>query len=179
MKSRNLIIGTGALIAIGLLASAFSLKTKRTIPEGAHAVTPFDADKYLGTWYEIARFDFKFEKGLSKTTANYSLNDDGSIHVINRGYDAKKGKWKESVGKAVFVEEPDEAMLKVHVAAFARKDYARKSEGQIPRNRQGYRLRHLQTGVGGTVTGPRSPVIRRKDGSTLPSFLRIPLAAME
>ena len=49
MKSRNLIIGTGALIAIGLLASAFSLKTKRTIPEGAHAVTPFDADKYLGT----------------------------------------------------------------------------------------------------------------------------------
>ena len=75
MKSRNLIIGTGALIAIGLLASAFSLKTKRTIPEGAHAVTPFDADKYLGTWYEIARFDFKFEKGLSKTTANYSLND--------------------------------------------------------------------------------------------------------
>lgn len=113
MKSRNLIIGTGALIAIGLLASAFSLKTKRTIPEGAHAVTPFDADKYLGTWYEIARFDFKFEKGLSKTTANYSLNDDGSIHVINRGYDAKKGKWKESVGKAVFVEEPDVAMLKV------------------------------------------------------------------
>lgn len=113
------------------------------------------------------------------------------------------------MGKAVFVEEPDVAMLKVsffgpfysgyNVAALdpdykyalvigrnldymwllRAKDYARKSEGQIPRNRQGYRLRHLQTGVGGTVTGPRSPVIRRKDGSTLPSFLRIPVAAME
>ncbi len=106
MKSRNLIIGTGALIAIGLLASAFSLKTKRTIPEGAHAVTPFDADKYLGTWYEIARFDFKFEKGLSKTTANYSLNDDGSIHVINRGYDAKKGSGKSLWAKPCSLRNP-------------------------------------------------------------------------
>lgn len=113
MKSRNLIIGTGALLAIGLVASAFTLKNRRTIPEGAKAVTQFDAEKYLGTWYEIARFDFKFERGLSKTTANYSMNDDGSIHVVNRGYDAEKGKWKESVGRAVFVGEPDVAMLKV------------------------------------------------------------------
>lgn len=84
-----------------------------TIPKGAQAVTPFSAQKYLGTWYEIARFDFYFERGLSKTTANYSMNKDGSIKVVNRGYDAVKAKWKEATGKAKFVGSTDVAMLKV------------------------------------------------------------------
>lgn len=84
-----------------------------TIPKGVQAVTPFSVQKYLGTWYEIARFDFYFERGLSKTTANYSMNGDGSVKVLNRGYDAAAGRWKEAAGKAKFVGSADVAMLKV------------------------------------------------------------------
>ena len=46
-------------------------------------------DKYLGKWYEIARLDFRFEKDMNNTTAEYSLNKDGSIKVVNRGYNYK------------------------------------------------------------------------------------------
>lgn len=84
-----------------------------TIPKGATAVKPFDKEKYLGKWYEIARLDFRFEKGLNNTTAEYSLNDDGTIKVDNKGYDYKKDKWKQSVGKAKFVKDENIAMLKV------------------------------------------------------------------
>lgn len=112
MKHLNLIIWIGSLLVLGVITSS-CLSKKRSIPEKAEAVTPFDAAKYLGTWYEIARFDFKFERGLSKTTANYSLNEDGSIKVINRGYNAEKDKWQEAEGKARFVGDTNIAMLKV------------------------------------------------------------------
>ena len=84
-----------------------------TIPNGAKAVEHFNKSKYLGKWHEIARLDFYFERGLSNTTAFYELNADGSIKVVNRGYDAKKKEWKESVGKAKFVGKDDVGMLKV------------------------------------------------------------------
>ncbi|MEO7046834.1 MAG: lipocalin family protein [Ferruginibacter sp.] len=84
-----------------------------TIPKGAVAVKPFDKEKYLGKWYEIARLDFKFERGLNNTTAEYSLNKNGTIRVDNRGYNIKKEKWKQSIGKAKFVGEENVAMLKV------------------------------------------------------------------
>jgi apolipoprotein D and lipocalin family protein len=76
-------------------------------------VTSFNKSKYLGKWYEIARLDFYFERGLNNTSAFYELNEDGSIKVVNRGYDAEKKKWKESVGKAKFVGKDDVGMLKV------------------------------------------------------------------
>lgn len=76
-------------------------------------VQPFDADRYLGKWYEIARFEHRFEKGLSQVTAEYSLRDDGGIRVVNRGYSAKKNEWKESDAKAYFVDGRDKAFLKV------------------------------------------------------------------
>lgn len=63
-----------------------------------------DATQYLGTWYEIARFENSFEKGLAQVTANYSLNDDGTIKVVNRGFNVKDSKWKEAIGKAKFVD---------------------------------------------------------------------------
>jgi apolipoprotein D and lipocalin family protein len=84
-----------------------------TIPAGATAVKHFDKSKYLGTWYEVARLDFYFERNLINTTANYSLNDDGSIKVVNRGYEPFKKVWKESAGKAKFVGPEDVGMLKV------------------------------------------------------------------
>jgi len=83
------------------------------VPEGAVPVKPFDKDRYLGTWYEIARFDFRFEKDLNNTTATYSMNPDGTIKVLNRGFNYVKGAWKQVIGKAKFVDDPTEARLKV------------------------------------------------------------------
>ncbi|OKS88217.1 lipocalin family protein [Mucilaginibacter polytrichastri] len=100
-------------LGAGATAIAASYTSCVTIPKGAKAVRPFDKDKYLGQWYEIARLDFKFEKNLDNVTANYSLNDNGSIKVDNKGYDYTKNKWKESVGKAKFVGDSDNARLKV------------------------------------------------------------------
>src|SRR5690554_6326723 len=83
------------------------------LPKGIEPVTGFDQDRYLGIWYEIARLDHSFERGLSQVTAEYTLNDDGSIKVINRGYNAEKGEWKEAEGRAKFVGDSEVAHLKV------------------------------------------------------------------
>jgi apolipoprotein D and lipocalin family protein len=76
-------------------------------------VDNFKLEKYLGKWYEIARLDHSFEKGLSRVTAEYSLRPDGGVKVINRGYSAKDNKWKEAVGKAYFVKKLQQGFLKV------------------------------------------------------------------
>ena len=66
-----------------------------------------------GKWYEIARLDHSFERGLERITANYSLREDGGVSVINRGYSVEKNEWKEAEGKAYFVNEDTEGYLKV------------------------------------------------------------------
>ena len=99
---------------ITLLLSALILLSGCTgLPEGIEPVTGFDKDRYLGTWYEIARLDHSFEEGLSKVTAEYTLNDDGSIKVINRGYNAEESEWQEAEGRAKFVGDSDVGHLKV------------------------------------------------------------------
>ena len=87
--------------------------TCSTIPRGVVAVKPFNKEKYLGKWYEIARLDFRYERNLNNTTAEYSLNDNGSIKVDNRGFNYEKGKYEQAIGKAKFVSSEDIAMLKV------------------------------------------------------------------
>lgn len=91
----------------------FGFNACNTIPEGAVAVKSFDKKRYLGKWYEIARFDFRFERDLINTTAEYSLNEDGTIKVYNRGYNPIKDKWVDATGKAKFVGDETTAMLKV------------------------------------------------------------------
>lgn len=83
------------------------------IPQGIEPVTGFELDRYLGTWYEIARLDHSFERGLSNVTAQYSMRSDGSVKVINRGYSRKDDEWEEAEGRAYFVESPDTGFLKV------------------------------------------------------------------
>jgi apolipoprotein D and lipocalin family protein len=83
------------------------------IPEGAIPVKNFDKSRYLGTWYEVARLDHRFERELNNVTANYSLNDDGTIKVENRGFNYVRGEWKQAIGKAKFVGDTTEARLKV------------------------------------------------------------------
>jgi len=83
------------------------------MPDGVEPVGNFQIDRYLGTWYEIARLDHSFERGLQSVTAEYSLRDDGSVRVINRGYSAAENEWNEAEGRAYFVREHDEGYLKV------------------------------------------------------------------
>lgn len=109
MKTRY-IVSASILVGIGLILNSCSSKQ---IPEKATAVQNFDKAKYLGKWYEIARLDFVFEKGLDNTTAEYSLKDNGMIKVDNKGYNIKKDKWQESIGKAKFAGAENVGMLKV------------------------------------------------------------------
>ena len=73
----------------------------------------FQKEKYLGKWYEIARLDFKYERNLDNTTATYSVNEDGTIKVDNRGYNFVKKEWDQAIGKAKFVGDETVGQLKV------------------------------------------------------------------
>lgn len=83
------------------------------VPKGVVPVKDFDETRYLGKWYEIARLDHSFERGLSKVTAEYELRSDGGIKVINRGFSVAENEWKEAEGKAYFVGERNKGHLKV------------------------------------------------------------------
>lgn len=96
------------LFALTIIVGACS-----TIPENTTAISPFDKDRYLGKWYEIARFDLSFERNLNNTTATYSINPNGTIKVVNKGYNTVKEKWSEVEGKAKFIGADSVAMLKV------------------------------------------------------------------
>lgn len=76
-------------------------------------VENFEIERYLGRWYEAARFPHGFEQGLTSVTADYSLNPDGSIKVLNRGYNPEKREWDEALGKARFKNDPSQGWLKV------------------------------------------------------------------
>jgi apolipoprotein D and lipocalin family protein len=82
-------------------------------PENIVPVNNFETTRYLGKWYEIARLDHSFERGLSHVTADYSLRQDGGLKVLNRGYKEADAKWKEAEGKAYFVDKKDVGYLKV------------------------------------------------------------------
>ena len=104
MSEVRCIAALGALLFLGACTA---------IPEGIHPVEDFDLNRYLGKWYEIARLDHSFERGLERVSAQYSLRDDGGINVINRGYSAAEKSWKEAEGKAYFVRGNNEGYLKV------------------------------------------------------------------
>lgn len=109
-RKLSLLIASSLTLLVGL---ALLSECAAQMPKGAKPITNFDAQRYLGKWYEIARFDFFFEKNMDNTTAEYSLNKDNTLTVINRGYNYKKDKWTEAKGKAKFIGSPDVASLKV------------------------------------------------------------------
>jgi apolipoprotein D and lipocalin family protein len=83
------------------------------IPRGITVVDNFALDRYLGKWYEIARIDNWFERGIDQATASYTLADDGSVKVVNSGYKVKKREWKTIEGRAVFIDDTRKGALKV------------------------------------------------------------------
>jgi apolipoprotein D and lipocalin family protein len=98
-------------LLLPLLATLLAACT--SAPDGVAPVRGFDAERYLGTWYEIARLDHSFERGLSRVTAEYRRRDDGGIGVVNRGWSADERRWKQAEGRAAFVGAPDVGHLKV------------------------------------------------------------------
>ncbi len=110
--SRSSLIRTAALTVVAAgVAALYGCAV--SVPKGIQPVTGFDAKRYMGTWYELARIDHSFETGLTQVSAQYSLNDDGTVAVVNRGYDASKKEWRQANGKARFLSDPGVAALKV------------------------------------------------------------------
>lgn len=104
--------GLLALVVAGcclLLAGCASTSA----PPGVTAVTPFDVQRYAGRWYEVARLDHRFERGMTDVSAHYTVQADGSMRVVNRGYMPDSGQWREAVGKALFTGAPTIGSLKV------------------------------------------------------------------
>jgi apolipoprotein D and lipocalin family protein len=99
-----------ATLAILLSAAACS---SVSVPVGIEPVTGFEVERYMGRWYEVARLDHRFERGMEQVTATYSLRPDGTVAVLNRGYQTDKGKWSEASGTAKFLGATDVAALKV------------------------------------------------------------------
>jgi len=104
------------------------------IPDGVTAINGFEINRYLGTWYEIARLDHRFERGLNNISATYTLRDDGGVNVLNKGWNQADGEWEQAEGKAYFLEQPDKGRLKVsffgpfyggyNIIELDKKDYA-------------------------------------------------------
>jgi len=102
--------------AVGLVAALAACG--RSMPVGNRSVPqpakPVDLQRYLGTWYEIARYDASFERGCEAVTAEYSLRKDGSIRVLNTcRQGSPSGRLRSSEGKAKIVPDSGNAKLKV------------------------------------------------------------------
>ncbi len=123
-----------AWLALGLALLMGLTGCSTAPPDGITVVSPFDVNRYAGKWYEIARMDHSFERGLSEVSATYRLQPDGSVQVINRGFDTARQDWKEAVGKAVFTGDTHRGALKVsffgpfyggyHIVALDRENYS-------------------------------------------------------
>ena len=96
-----------------MISSLLSLSCSVSPPSGVKPVENFEVNRYLGTWYEIARLDHRFERGLDHVTAHYSLRDDGGVEVLNRGFSVANQRWQQSLGKAYFLDSPQQGSLKV------------------------------------------------------------------
>lgn len=111
--TRSSLIRLVTFTAVAVGAGVALVGCAVTVPQGVRPVSGFDAKRYMGDWYELARIDHRFEKGLTKASAHYSLNSDGTVTVLNRGYDAAKKEWRQVEGTARFLGDPNVAALKV------------------------------------------------------------------
>jgi len=81
--------------------------------QGLAPVHGFDVQRYMGLWYEIARFPHRFERDLVAVTAEYTVREDGSVDVINRGFSPARQRWETAKGRAYFKGDPHTALLRV------------------------------------------------------------------
>lgn len=101
------------ILILGMTLIGFSSQAQKAMIDNS-VVQQLDLERYLGTWYEIARYDHSFEKGLEGVTANYSMREDGKIKVINSGYKGGlDGKKSIAEGKAKIPNPQEPSKLKV------------------------------------------------------------------
>lgn len=112
MKTRFAMTILSRFLTAGLLLMSLAACSSSP-PDGLTVVDDFDINRYTGRWYEIARLDHRFERGLSNVTAAYELQDDNSVSVLNRGYNDEEQQWDEADGRAKFVGDPSQGSLKV------------------------------------------------------------------
>ena len=101
------------LLFTAAIVLAISGCSSTSPPPGIAPVTPFDLARYEGRWYEVARLDHSFERGMMDVSATYQRQSDGSVRVVNRGFDVAKNQWRQAVGKALFTGDANTASLKV------------------------------------------------------------------
>ncbi len=100
---RKLLLGVLSLLLIGC----------GSYPKTVKPIQQFDVNRYVGKWYEIARLDHSFERGLEQVSAEYTMLEDNRVKVVNRGFSTIDNVWKEAVGKAYLAGEKDKGYLKV------------------------------------------------------------------
>ena len=110
-----IVLLAAALLVIGVVYGRAADRTDRT------PVPSFDLARYMGTWYEIARYDHPFERGLAGVQARYELRPDGRIGVFNSGTDYRSGRCKRARGKACAGQVP--GRLRVSFFWFFYSDY--------------------------------------------------------
>lgn len=115
MKKSKKIAVTAAAALLGAAATGVLLayRNRETMPAGAEPLKNFEPERFMGLWYEIARMPLSYEKDMHYVTAEYSMQENGSMRVVNMGYNEKKKRWQKAIGKAVFVNETDEASMKI------------------------------------------------------------------
>ncbi len=117
MKPRTL-----ALLAAGAYA-LYRVGQRTGVPDGVRPVEPFDLQRYLGRWYEIARIDHAYEAGLSDTSADYRLRPDGRVQMVNRGFDLRRSRWREARAVAAPAGEREIGHLQVSLVWPLRTSY--------------------------------------------------------
>ena len=121
VRTLNVIIVMKRLIFAAVIAGALPLAACSKDFDNS-TVNSFDLSRYLGEWYEIARYDHSFERGMDNTMAQYILQDDGKVIVLNTGW--KNGKFKLAEGKAKYPDpEDDPGALRVSFFLFFYSDY--------------------------------------------------------
>src|SRR5690606_10310949 len=110
------------LIAVGpLLAACGTTTTERLKLPPLQTVDAVDLERYSGSWYEIAAFPQRFQKGCTDTTATYAPREDGEIDVTNRC--RKDGEWDVTEGRARVVDPETRAKLEVSFFPLTWGDY--------------------------------------------------------
>ncbi len=100
-------------LPFALLTGCFHSDSTAAIP----AVRNFDVGRYMGRWYEIARLPHRFERDLDFVVAEYSLNPDGTVKVLNSGM--RSGKRKSAEGRAKWKKNADPGTAELEVTFFA------------------------------------------------------------
>lgn len=121
VSSKSSRLPLGMALATAALSALWYTGQRVRVPDGVKPVRGFDVERYMGHWYELARIDYVFERGLTSCTAQYELQSDGTVQVTNRGFDPVRRAWKSATALAKLLSRADSGSLKV---SFFRPFYA-------------------------------------------------------